>query len=194
MGSDLLCTFCAAEPETLAHLHTACPTTRKAVLLILNHSPDRTATTILQIAAADDFTFRSDIPAPDRVTLLFFSLAVWRTRQRLSSKQIRETHAASCISDTFSNLRSTLSAKHAPRNRAKECKDFLAMVSALSPLAIRAFPMAPPMGTPGLQGMASLCFMPLILLSLPFITLYSSGTLRTTKRSSGAFFLLYIPS
>ena len=150
--SDIMCSFCAAEPETLAHLHTACPTSRKAALLILNHSPDRAAATILQIAAAEDFTFRSAISAPDRVTLLFFSLAVWRTRRRFCSKEIRESQVASSISDTYFNLRASLSAKHATRDRTKERMDFLAMVSALSPLAIRAFTDGSSYGNPGPAG------------------------------------------
>ena len=90
-GLDVRCALCGEGVETVGHLHSVCRASRSAMDLIFRHSVDKSAVVILRTAQPDDFLFRSALPSTDRLTLLAFSLAVWRTRANYYQKTHRQS-------------------------------------------------------------------------------------------------------
>ena len=78
-GTNTLCSLCNRADETIDHLHTGCKVSSAAVGAILQHSFDRSAMIPILDAKPDDFRFEGDLrESADMLTLLLFSVAVWR--------------------------------------------------------------------------------------------------------------------
>ena len=133
---NTLCSLCGSAPETLAHLHT-CTAASSAVAIIANYTPNKSSVVILQTAQPDDFIFRSSSRSnEERLTLLLFSRAVWRTRVHFTTKSFEPsfpTNAAHQIAAIFKELRAATTRKPKKRDRSRQVMEFQALFNALPP-------------------------------------------------------------
>jgi hypothetical protein len=121
-GEVTSCPMCGGGTENLAHLNTICPASRKAALTNWQHTPQKSDTAILLSAVPDDFTFRSDISPDDRLTLLLFSLAVWRARRAYASKPFRESFINDAVKSIVSNYKSSRFSLRQKRPAPRHCR------------------------------------------------------------------------
>ena len=156
-GEVTSCPMCGGGTENLAHLHTICPASRTAALTIWQHTPQKSDTAILLSAVPDDFTFRSDISPDDRLTLLLFSLAVWRARRAYASKPFRESFINDAVKSIVSNYKSSRFSlrqkRPAPRDREQERLIFMAQLRTLSKDAYHVYTDGSSFRNPGRAGL-----------------------------------------
>jgi ribonuclease HI len=135
---DTLCPFCHGQEETLRHLHTTCPAALEAIALIQrDHCDSKDGGAILTKAFPEDYLFRTpELKADELVTILTFSLAVWRTRRSFYDRPFQPHFtfgAATAIAACFAKLQASIKVKRSSRRRDRQAEqaDFLAMYDAL---------------------------------------------------------------
>ena len=148
--------------------------------LIDQRTVDKTTTTILSIVAShDDYVFRTNVSPEDRLTLLLFSLAIWRTRRCFYKKDFRRAfigQAAHGIATAFLSLRASVKKlrRYSSRDRAKDREEFSRKLAALPSTSLRVFTDGSSYGNPGPAGAAFYCLLP-SLPSYPKLTPQSTS-------------------
>jgi ribonuclease HI len=128
------CFFCEREPETIRHIHT-CSVVKRAANLVLRRQADKSNFVCLLSAEEDDFLFRgSSVSAKEQLTLLCFSLAIWRCRGILmadpSNSGEKSVHMLPHI---FKELYGSVATKRVRKSRNREAQkcEFLRLLGTL---------------------------------------------------------------
>jgi ribonuclease HI len=155
-GQSQVCPLCNGDRETLAHLHTSCPVTRRAISQIHQNCHDKTKTSFLLTASPDDFIFRAPLPPENRLSLLCLSLAIWRTRRRYYDKPFDPSFsktAAQGIVTAFTHLQLQRKPKaHKTKDKAKLRETFLSQLRTLPADALHVYTDGSAFGNPGPSG------------------------------------------
>jgi ribonuclease HI len=134
------CALCGRHPETSSHLFLECCVSKAAIKSILDHFFDRADLVILPLASIDDIEFRSKLTPNDRLTLLAFTCAVWKTRElRVRQSDLNLADATRHIATSFASLRATAFASPRKDRRPVQRQEFLALLPALPPNSLRVF-------------------------------------------------------
>ena len=160
---NLACVLCGGGTEDLAHLHTQCPVTGAAVVMITQHSP-RTRDFVTG-AKPDCFLFRSEL-APDALLhLLCLSRAVWEARKaratttRTTDLKVWWREGATAIVDSFLQLlQDSTKAKRDRRDRVAERAKFLQTLEHVEDTAIIYYTDGSSFGNPGPSGAGFACY------------------------------------
>ena len=163
-GGSTVCPFCGVGDESLAHLHTKCPTTTRAIGIIAQYTPDKTTLAALREAEPDDFVFRSPTPwtESERLTLLLFSAAIWQARSHFASHPFTPlfpNQAANKIAHLFRELKATTTKRPKKRNRTRQRQEFLALLTTIPPTT-SAYTDGSSFGNPGPAGAGFVIYSP----------------------------------
>ena len=168
-GINTSCSFCDCDAESFRHLHVECKVVRDAANRIVRASHDRVLFTCLLSASDDDYAFRSIDPksltSSERVTMLTFSLAVWRARRSYASRPFHPSFcalASNLIVDTFFKLHAATQRKRKKKaiDETKLRADFQAKLHALPRDALFTFTDGSSYGNPGPAGAGYVCSSP----------------------------------
>ena len=163
--------------------------------LLFQRTKDKTTVTILRTATSEDFVFRTVLSGPDRLTLLAFSLAIWRARNGFYRKVHQPSfvdQAGYSIAQIFLSLSVSIKKKMATtRDRSADRVLFLATLVSLPTNVVRVFTDGSAYAQPHKPGPAGGAFW----FSLPddpsFVRVYHSeclGNATTAKRNFGHSF------
>lgn len=153
---SLICALCNQEPETIDHLHK-CPVSMAAVGKIVRFFPNKSDFLHLYDSSELDFTFVSECPTRDRLTLVIFSLAIWRTRRHYYKKDFHHSHvdkAARQIARYFIRTYQSIHRKKykKSRNRIEERKAFTTLYTSIPHDHVCIFTDGSSLGNPGPSG------------------------------------------
>ena len=136
--AQTICALCGGEGETIEHLQVSCTVSRRAKVGAAANKPKLSC---LLSSGRDDYRFQTIISPTDRIVLLCFSLAVWRSRRSFLQRIPDIETAARAIARNFNNLHFSASKRHkhlSRRSRAEERKAFQKRLSTLPP-SLRLF-------------------------------------------------------